>query len=468
MFKIAFSQYKYDRRRLLPFILSIALASAVLAILMFSLYAQHLGMIDMAIGYSGKQHFVINEALTDEQLTALKGLPASMMSGQAMNLPMLPFPTFRKHIRSPRRLLRRWGERNAYGQFKITFNRQLWALRGERPVLRRNNRARQYLLAMAGAAVLVMLLFVVMIRGAYAQVVRENMRRYGMLLSVGMTPRQLSQMLLLETVICFAPAAIAGVIAGYGVQALIYSFSFSAPLTAAVILCSFITVLIAVYGQLRNLMRVSIVSAINGSIYDSTAVMQYKKANEPISPKSPSRSLAGCFYRANRKGSRAAVAALALFCAVGISFQLLMAAVRANSYLELENKRFSVSMSFAGDLPSGETLDRLENLADDHAAYYANTCCVVSDININDESAINIWFYNGRPMLHTVIYGMDQSTFDNQVTRGIDADGAVLIKISPAAAACRSGIFPLNDISSVTPAPEAHTTSKTNAWLSCR
>ena len=186
-------------------------------------------------------------------------------------------------------------ERNAYGQFKITFNRQLLGLYGVKdPYYGGITALGQYLLAMAGAAVLVMLLFVVMIRGAYAQVVRENMRRSGMLLSVGMTPRQLSQMLLLETVICFATAAIAGVIAGYGVQALIYSFSFSAPLTAAVILCSFITVLIAVYGQLRKLMRVSIVSAINGSIYDSTAVMQYKKANERYREIS-SRSLQAAF-----------------------------------------------------------------------------------------------------------------------------------------------------------------------------
>jgi ABC-type antimicrobial peptide transport system permease subunit len=454
MFKIAFSQFKYDRRRLLPFILSIALASAVLAILMFSLYAQHLGMIDMAIGYSGKQHFVINEALTDEQLTALKGTSGVNDVWTSDEFTYVAVSDISKTYQVAETAASAMGlERNAYGQFKITFNRQLLGLYGVKdPYYGGITALGQYLLAMAGAAVLVMLLFVVMIRGAYAQVVRENMRRSGMLLSVGMTPRQLSQMLLLETVICFATAAIAGVIAGYGVQALIYSFSFSAPLTAAVILCSFITVLIAVYGQLRKLMRVSIVSAINGSIYDSTAVMQYKKANEPISPKSPSRSLAGCFYRANRKGSRAAVADLALFCAVGISFQLLMAAVRANSYLELENKRFSVSMSFAGGLPSGETIDRLENLADDHAAYYANTCCVMSDIDINDESAINIWFYNGRPMLHTVIYGMDQSTFEKfKSQRGIDADGAVLIKnIAGSSGDAFSGIFPLNDISSVT------------------
>lgn len=429
------SRVRADRRKTLPLLFSILLSSVVISIFACIYVAQHSAAVDFAKSYSGSQHFTINEQLTEEQINILKANDEIAELRTSESHAYITLRDMKKVYPVSEAIAGSIGlERSGYGVYNITYNRQLLGLYGVKdPYSNRLTALGQLILTAAAFIVMVMILFAVIIGGAYAAFGRSRLSELGMLKSVGAAPEQIRYLLYLEAAVCCIPAMLLGPLIGYIVQSLMIKFAFSWWVTLICIALVPLTVFIASSGQIRRLARIPIVAAITGSMdgYAGIGGSGRKGAgkNQAINPANPARSLALQFYRGSRSSYRMSMIALALFFAISISFQTVMAFVKANSFAQLEDDRYNISIHFANGLPDDPLLSEISQAGDLYFAYYMNVCTMTTDMNVDMSAAANAWIYNGQTVLHTILYGLDDITY-GKILEQADAagtDGSVIL-----------------------------------------
>ncbi len=455
------SQVRVNKRKSILLFCSILLASVVISIFACMYTAQHSSYVDFAIDYMGSQHFTINEQLTGEQIGVLRENVAVAELHANADYVHITVHDVKNVYPISESLAESIGlERNGYGVYNITYNRQLLGLYGIKdPYTNSITALGQLLLTAAAFIVMVMILFVLIIGGTYAAFGRLRQSELGLLKSVGATPEQIRYLLYLEIIVYSIPAIILGLLVGYIVQSIVIKFAFSLWVTLACAVLVLLTVLVASASQIRRLTYIPIIAAISGSMNDFTGGNKKKKSKKvapPISPVHPARSLAWQFYKGNRSSYRMSMIALTLFFAIGISFQTAIAFVKANSAVQLDEEQYNINISFGKSLPNNEQLAEIAQIGDAYTAYYSNTCTITTDENIDLSANTSAWIYNGQTVLHTILYGFDDITYQKicEQSNAEQTGGAILVNnvsgTNEAYFGQASGAVPLADSSSLT------------------
>lgn len=459
-----FSRLHHEKQKILPLFFSLLLASTVISILALMYAAQYDSYLRFAEEFSGEQHFVINESLNDTQLSALRDYPDIEKYWTNGEYTYIQVKNIKSVYAVSEAIAHNLGlERTGYGTYKISYNRQLLGLYGIKDPYTNGITALGQLVLMASAFVIMtMILFSVIIRGAYAALERSRRSELGLLRSIGTTPEQIRYLIYLELILICIPAILLGLIIGYTVQTLVFRFIFSPIINLICAGCVFLTAFISSFSLVKRTAHETIISIISGNVevtdkssYDRNSK---KTAHLPIE-KNPPRMLAWLFYRKNRGAYRLSAVALTLFFAVSISFFTVMAFLRADSYAQLERNVYNVSVLTGNMLPDEDTIEKLAELSCDYSAFEVNTCSVVSDGLIDSAGNTNVWIYNGQQMLHTLLYGVDETTYRaylnaaglSETTHGAilvnNSQGSTMNNENHAAAICG---FPLADINRIT------------------
>ena len=424
------SKISTDKRHTLPLFLSVTLATCVISLFAFMFVSQYYNNIEYAIQSSGSQHFIINEPLTEEQLLVLNENPDIEEIWQTGNYAYVKVHnvndvyTISEHIAAELGLIR-----NGYGSYNITYNRSLLGLYGIKdPYLNTITALEQFILLASALCLMVMLLFVFIISGVYAMLNRARRTEIGLLQSIGATRYQIYFISYVEALCYFIPSIIIGIYIAYILQAITVGFRFSLLITILCVICTAITLFTATTIQIHRSLKGTIISKINVVPFRTNS---YKVTTAlTVNVKNPARSLAWLFYRSNRGAYRMSAVILTLFFSITLSFQAVIALIRANSYAEFDQEYYNLSLNTGSSLPSDSEISQLTESSENYVAYEMNTCTTPAFGNVDLTLNTGAWMYNGQYLLHTIIYGFDSKTFSDYLEYAglpLDTEGPVLV-----------------------------------------
>lgn len=415
----------------LPLFISIFLSALLISVTAFLYLAQYKLYLEYAVSSFGSQYFVINDALTDEQTETAESFGHVEKLWKVGEYTYVVTDNARNAYSTAEELASLLGlERNGYGTYNISFNRQLLGLYGIRDPYGGGMTALEQFIGLAASCViLIMILFAVIIKGTYAAFSRKRSAEWGLLRSIGAEPRQIYSILFLEMLFYCVPAILLGTAAAYCIQAAALRFVFSLSVTLICVLCVLLLTGAVSFVQGRAVMRMDILD----SVYGRQSFSEKSKnsgASSVISSRHPARSLAWHFYRSSRGSYRMSTFILALFFTLSTAFTLTMAMICANSMRAIEDNIYNVSVQTGQSLPDEKTRAGLCDESDLYSAYEMSIFSCAAEKTVDLSASRNTWLWSGETMLHTIVYGLDERSYQSYLSdAGLPAktNGAILV-----------------------------------------
>lgn len=158
-----FSRF-HDRRyafQALPLFMSIFLSALLISATAFLYTAQYELYLEYAVSSSGRQHFVINDALTEEQTKTVDNYSRVEEMWKIGDYTYVVSDNARSAYSTAEELAALLGlEKNGYGTYNISYNRQLLGLYGIRDPYNDGITALEQLIGIAAfCIILIMVLF---------------------------------------------------------------------------------------------------------------------------------------------------------------------------------------------------------------------------------------------------------------------------------------------------------------------
>lgn len=433
----ALARLKVNRGQHLFIFMTVILASVIICAFTLLYLAQYHIMLDMAVSFSGSHHFVIDDNIPDDKLSYITENLAVKTAEKRNGHVFVTLHDPGEAYTVSENIARALGmELNGYGRYNITYNRQYLGILGIKDPYTMKRTALGDMLALSvPTVVLIMLLFIIIIYGAFTAAEKKQVKELGILKSIGAAPEQIKLLILLEALIYCLPAIPPGLIIGYTVQAVLSRFVFSWQIVLLCILSVVITVISAAYIPAVRMSKLIIINALTGAGSASAEKSRLLQKYTPIKkPSAITGLLAHSSFIFHLRAFRASLITLSLFMIIMLSFCSFITIWRTDYKIQLDNNDFNIRISGYNRL-NNDLAEKISLLSPHYVSYDFDIFSMSLDnsgYSFDFDISSGIWDQGGKTVLHGIIYGFDNLSFNNYCnSAGINAaeldTGSVII-----------------------------------------
>jgi len=437
------SHMKHDKKNAIFILVTLIAAMALISTLTLVYYTQHCETVEMIIVYVGDWHFSITQPIpagdvhyiTDRaDVAEVRTNPADTDGMVYVNVRL---ENMRKTYPISEEICAELGlERNVYDRYPTMYNQDLLGIYGiKNPYTMRRTGFESFLQSVIATIALTMALFVVIIYNVITMTENQRIKELGILKSIGMSPKNIHQLIIRESLMYCIAAAPIGLVIGYILQASLISFRFSLVISLICVTLLMLTVVIAAFLPARKMAKLTAIESIKGKEYT------YAKKNLKIKEKTLLSRLFGLdgmiannnfkFYRSMFNSS---LISFSLFLTIILAFQLFLTVWLVHSTEQINSSYYDTSVMIYGDERDNTAIaDYLAETDSEYTAHHdqsLHTTVKFSDISdrftadggFNSDILSELVLTSDGWLMSVSLIGMDDKSFENYCAEiGADA-----------------------------------------------